>query len=183
MGDITYPLGNRYVDAMDVADPKPHTPDRFAVIGEVDKAPVGNAILRIGRTWPEPQPGWMQELHLVLTPAERTRLIADLVAQEPAPKVDVYDDPAETHLAWAWDGGLARDTIAGLAGFLCGAQLAGEQAPKVVYAAATDGTLTPVPYTVTTSPYDAHDYATAVVTVTLAEGVEVSGSWQVDGRS
>lgn len=183
MGEITYPLGTRYVENMDVAHPNPFTPARFDVIGEVEHVPAGNAILRIGRTWPKPQEGWMQELHLVLTPAERRQLIADLVAQEPTPAVDVADQPENTELVWTWDGSIGRGAVDAFADFLCGAQLAGHDFPKVVYAAATDGTLTPVPYNVKISPYDSHDYATATVSITLADGVAVYGSWTVDGRS
>jgi len=77
-GEVEYPIGCRYAGAMDVADINPYTPERFAVIGEIEHVPVGNAILRIGRTLSRTDHSWVQELHLVLTPAERDRLIADL---------------------------------------------------------------------------------------------------------
>lgn len=178
----TYPLGTRYVDNMDAADPTPYTPERFDVIGEVERAPVGNAILRIGRTWPKPQPGWTQELHLVLTPDERDRLIADLTAQRPTPKVLIDGDA--TRLAWVWDGDeIGKGNVHDLAEFLQGCQDAGHPYPTAVYAPNVDGGLTPVPYTIATSDYDENDYATATVTVTLADGVTPSASWRVDGRA
>jgi hypothetical protein len=178
----TYPLGARYVDNMEVPDPNPYTPDRFAVIGQVGHVPFGNTILRVGRTLSQTDHSWIQELHLVLTPEERDQLIADLVAQRPTPTIDVSDPPEGTQLAWAWDGGIGRGTIDAFADFLSGAQAAGHDYPKVVYAAATDGTLTPVPFHVKTSGYNSNDFATATVSVTLADGAAVVGSWTVDGR-
>ncbi len=178
-----YPLGTRYIDNMDVIDLGPYLPQRFAVIGRVESVPVGNLILRVGRTISTTDRGWIQELHLVLTPDERKRLIVDLVAQETGPAVDVYDNPASTELAWAWEGGIAKGNIDAFADFLQGCQDAGHDTPKVVYAAAVDGTLTPVPFQVKAGGYDEHDYATATVTVTLADGVAVTGSWTVDGRA
>jgi hypothetical protein len=80
---MTYPLGNRYVANMDVVDPNPYTPKRFAVIGAVEQAPIGNTILRIGENVPRERT-WQQVAHLVLTPNEREILIASLVAQRQA---------------------------------------------------------------------------------------------------
>lgn len=179
---LNYPLGTRYVDNMD-PDTNLYTPERFAVIGEVEHVPAGNAILRIGRTWPKPQSGWMQELYLVLTPAEREQLIADLVVQRPRPVIEIPENRKSTQLAWAYDGAVVRGTVHELASFLEGADLAGEQRPPAVYAPTVDGTLAPVAYVVTTSPYDSDDWATSTVTVTLAEGVTVRGTWHVDGRA
>jgi hypothetical protein len=183
--DTTYPLGARWPEGMDVSDATRDRigPDRFPVIGEVESVPAGNAILRIGRTVSRTDHSWIQELHLVLTPAERDRLIADLIAQRPQPAIDFPDKPEDTQLAWAWDGDIARGNIEAFAEFLSGAQLAGEDYPKVVYAAAVDGTLTPVPFHIKTSPYDSRDYATATVAVTLADDVTVVGSWSIDGRT
>lgn len=50
---------------------------REDVIGEVTQAPRGNSVLRVGSTIADG--GWVQSLHVVLTPAERERLIAELI--------------------------------------------------------------------------------------------------------
>lgn len=180
----TYPIGARWVDNIDATEATRSRigPDRFAVIGEVESVPVGNAIIRLGRTLSRTDHGWVQELHLVLTPQERDKLIADLTAQRPEPAVDVADDPEDTQLAWAWEGGIARGTVEALAEFLNGAEQAGADYPPVIYAATTDGHLTPVPHHVKTSGYDSSDYATVTVAVTLGADVVV-GSWTIDGRA
>lgn len=52
------------------------------VIGEVDKSPAGNTILRIGTINKAQVPTWQGQLaHVVLSPAERETLIAALIAQ------------------------------------------------------------------------------------------------------
>jgi hypothetical protein len=104
-------------------------------------------------------------------------------ATEPAPAVDVDERPENTDFAWVWEGVIARGTIDAFADFLAGAQAAGHDYPKTLYAPTVAGELTPLPYHVKSSGYDDNDYATATVAVTLAEGVTVTGTWTVDGRS
>jgi hypothetical protein len=48
------------------------------VIGEISRSPAGNTILRVGVADSE---RWEQVAHVVLTPAERDELIAELTAQ------------------------------------------------------------------------------------------------------
>lgn len=52
----------------------------LGVIGAVEQSMSGNAVLRVGNTLPD-QTGWEQVSHVVLTPEEREKLIADLIAQ------------------------------------------------------------------------------------------------------
>ncbi len=82
--EVAYPLGNRYVANIDVADPSRFAPPRFAVVGAVERTDVGNTVLRAGLTHNAGDTRWEQALHLVLTPAERTRLRADLAAHDAA---------------------------------------------------------------------------------------------------
>ncbi|WGX98770.1 hypothetical protein [Nocardioides sp. L-11A] len=53
------------------------------VIGEVEQSIAGNALLRVG-SFDRAEGHWHQTAHVVLTPDERERLIAALVAQREA---------------------------------------------------------------------------------------------------
>lgn len=55
----------------------------LGLIGDVDQAPAGNSILRIGRALSDGH-GWMQTEYIVLTPAERETLIAALIEHRAA---------------------------------------------------------------------------------------------------
>lgn len=77
--DAHYPLGVAWLDERIVGNP--YTQTVWDVIGEAHRSDAGNTILRIGKATPG-TPGWQgYGVHIVLTPAERERLIADLIAQ------------------------------------------------------------------------------------------------------
>lgn len=47
-----------------------------SLIGEIGNAPAGNVIIRVGRGRTDPEAGWFQTEHLVLTPTEARDLAA-----------------------------------------------------------------------------------------------------------
>lgn len=74
---VTWPLGIRLPDEAYNATP--------SVIGRLEKSHAGNTVIRVGRKLrPTRGSGWTQTEHVVLTPAERERLIAELIAQRSA---------------------------------------------------------------------------------------------------
>jgi len=52
------------------------------VIGDVGQSSAGNTIIRTGVVT-QGRPGWARSGHIVLTPDERERLVADLAGQRP----------------------------------------------------------------------------------------------------
>ncbi|MFJ1700460.1 hypothetical protein ACIOHC_36315 [Streptomyces sp. NPDC088252] len=52
----------------------------LGVIGAIEKSNAGNTVLRVGNHT-SGESGWVQAAHVVLTPAEREKLIAELIAQ------------------------------------------------------------------------------------------------------
>lgn len=53
----------------------------LGVLGFLDKSGSGNTILHVGNTKRSYGSGWVKCVHVVLSPGERERLIADLIAQ------------------------------------------------------------------------------------------------------
>jgi hypothetical protein len=59
-------------------DGDPH-PFPLGFVAEVDRAPAGNVILRVGKEHAPNSRSWSQVAHLSLTPAEARALAADLL--------------------------------------------------------------------------------------------------------
>lgn len=103
----TYPLGARYIEHIDVADRSAYTPDVLAMLGDVQQAPVGNTVLYGGLY--ERGEGHVQSFRLVLTPAERDRLRADLDAHD-RPRLATPTSPAAAPAAPGATGHTTRIT-------------------------------------------------------------------------
>lgn len=73
MDEIKWPLG--------LAVGKSEYRKVLGVLGNLQRTPAGNTAIAVGNTDPSGEPGWFKVAHVVLTPEERERLIADLIAQ------------------------------------------------------------------------------------------------------
>jgi hypothetical protein len=60
-----------------------------SVIGEIDRSQSGNVVLRIGRIWTDnPERGWQQTEHVVLTRNEVSRFLREVVEVMEPTKAD-----------------------------------------------------------------------------------------------
>jgi hypothetical protein len=187
---VTLPLGTRYASGID-RDPRTrnaYTPDRLAVIGDVERAGAGNLILRVGQTLPAKDgPGWEGQLHLVLTPPEREYLM-DLLERQHAETVaaeqkrlnpDLIAGGDET-LSWITEFGVTSGSVQDLAQDYLHCDLGGYDNPTDVRAIA-DGRQVRVDVA-TRSTDRGDDWTTVVVSVTLPTGEVVEGSYRRDQR-
>jgi hypothetical protein len=103
---VTYPLGLRRLAGLTRYELDAHTDPLQNVVGEVERSPAGNTVIRIGQH-DRRQPGWQQCAYLVLTPDEREVLIGDLMNhREPA---DPTAGPQPVRLTLEQRAGIADD--------------------------------------------------------------------------
>ena len=97
-------------------------------------------------------------------------------------QVEIAAPPEITPLMWVTDGEFNTGTVADLAAYLQHAAHGYADRPATIYA---PGYTAPVEvdWVIETTPFNSGDWADGQVTVTLAPGVEVTGTWRVDGRA